>query len=399
MNGAERWVVVAGGGYSGVLAANRAQGKLRGRARVVLITPGDTLTERIRLHETAARGTDVRRPYSALLARGIEHIDGRVIGLEPVTNTLRFTRGSGRGSDELCYAALVLACGSRLAQTIPSRSAHADALCNVERAQHLAARLPGLARGARVLVVGGGLTAIELSAELAETHPQLQVELLAREFAPGLGGTVGAALRQGLAELNVRLREGVEVSALDETGAQLADGTRIDAAISVLAAGMEAEPLAAEMNLSVGNAGRLSVTSQLLAAGTGNVFVIGDLAAPPLAASGPARTTRMACATALPLGAHAGDQVARLLAGEALLPYRFGYVLQCISLGRRSGVIVFVDADDQPTGHIITGRSAALIKEMICRFAIGSLKLERLLAGAYAWSQPARAATRGALPT
>jgi NADH dehydrogenase len=399
MHDAEQLVVVAGGGYSGVLAANRAYGKLRGRARVVLIAPGDALTERIRLHETAARGTDVRRPYASLLARGIEHIDGRVIGLESASNTLRFEAGPERRREELCYAALVLACGSRFLQTIPSRSAHADALSGVEQAQALAAALPGLPDGARVLIVGGGLTAIELSAELADAHPRLQIEMLACEFAPGLAGPAHTALRQGLAELNVQVHDGVRVTALDESGAQLADGTRIAAAISVVATGMEATPLGPGLNLRSGASGRIAVNSQLLAAGTSNVFVIGDLAAPPLAASGPAQTTRMACATAMPLGAHAGDQVARLIGGEDLKPYRFGYVLQCISLGRRNGVVVFVDADDQPTGRVITGRTAALMKELICRFTIGGMKLERLLSGAYVWPQPARIAKQGALPT
>jgi NADH dehydrogenase len=379
-------VVIAGGGYSGVLAANRAQGKLRGRGRVVLIAPGDSLVERIRLHEAAVHGTDVRRRYTTLLARGIEHIDGRVVGLDATANTLRLATAST--TRELRYAALVLAFGSHIARPFPSQSTHADALTDVASAQRLARALPDLAPSSRVLVVGGGLTAIELSTELAETYPQLHIEMVAIELAPGLGGPAAAALRAGLAALNVSVREGVRVVALDRAGAQLADGSRIDAAISIWAAGFAPAPLGPEFGLTTTPAGQVAVTPQLLAAGTSNVFVVGDLAAPPLAADG--RTTRMACATAMPLGAHAGDQVARLLAGDALQPLRFGYVLQCISLGRRSGLVVFVDSDDQPTGRVITGRTAALVKELICRFTIGSLKLERLIAGAYNWSQPAR---------
>ena len=73
----QRVVVVVGGGYAGVLAANRLRGKLRG-ARVVILAPGDGLTDRIRLHEVAARGANALRPYARLLAEGIEHISARI---------------------------------------------------------------------------------------------------------------------------------------------------------------------------------------------------------------------------------------------------------------------------------------------------------------------------------
>jgi RNA polymerase sigma-70 factor, ECF subfamily len=41
MQTALQTVIVAGGGYAGVLAANRAYNRLRGRARVLLVTPDD----------------------------------------------------------------------------------------------------------------------------------------------------------------------------------------------------------------------------------------------------------------------------------------------------------------------------------------------------------------------
>jgi NADH dehydrogenase FAD-containing subunit len=117
------------------------------------------------------------------------------------------------------------------------------------------------------------------------------------------------------------------------------------------------------------------------------VFAVGDFAAPPAETVGSGmRSTRMGCVDAMPLGAHAADQVARLLTHTPLRPFHFDYMIQCISLGRRRGVVLFVDRDDRPTGRVIRGRVAALVKEAICRFVIGGLRMERLMAGLYAWS-------------
>ena len=80
-------------------------------------------------------------------------------------------------------------------------------------------------------------------------------------------------------------------------------------------------------------------------------------------------TIRMACATAVPMAAHAADNLYAQLVGEPQQPFRFGYVVQCISLGRHDGLIQRVRADDSPTDRIMTGRPAAWFKEAICRSA------------------------------
>ena len=49
---------------------------------------------------------------------------------------------------------------------------------------------------------------------------------------------------------------------------------------------------------------------------------------------------------------------------------RFRYVIQCISLGRRDGLIQFVHADDTPHETVVTGRAAARVKELVVRGAL-----------------------------
>jgi NADH dehydrogenase FAD-containing subunit len=368
-----------------VLAANRLAGKLEAGTRLVLVTPGDTLVDRVRLHERAARGREVEHALSALLHPRVEHMAGRAIGLDPAQHTLSVERSGKRA--QLSYDALILALGSRMASPIPLETPHAHALADSERALALFQALRALPDGARVAIVGGGLTAIELAAEVAEAEPRLNVVLLSDQLARGLHGPARDALKQGLRQIGVEVREQARVRALCGSSVRFADGRPDETfALSVFAAGFLPTALGPEFKLPQNRDGRVPVDDCLRVEGLSDVFAAGDIAAPPSATVGHGlRSTRMACASALPLGAHAADQVARLCQNRALVPYHFSYFAQCISLGRSRGVVAFVDADDQPTGRILNGRKAALIKELICRFVLTSIRLERMFAGLYAW--------------
>jgi hypothetical protein len=75
----------------------------------------------------------------------------------------------------------------------------------------------------------------------------------------------------------------------------------------------------------------------------------------------------------LPMGWTAADALtARVAGGEPELP-PFGYLFQCVSLGRRDGLIQFVRGDDSPVRFVLTGRLAALYKEYIVASAYGGL--------------------------
>jgi NADH dehydrogenase FAD-containing subunit len=92
---------------------------------------------------------------------------------------------------------------------------------------------------------------------------------------------------------------------------------------------------------------------------------------------------RMACATAMPMGGHVADNVRAHLRGEPEQPFRLRYFAQCISLGRQDALIQVVNPDDSPREQVITGRAGALVKELICRFTLATLRLERHFPGAY----------------
>jgi hypothetical protein len=72
--------------------------------------------------------------------------------------------------------------------------------------------------------------------------------------------------------------------------------------------------------------------------------------------------------------------IAARRAGRTPEPLKFRYVNQCISLGRRDGLIQFVDRFDRPKEAVLTGRAAALYKELVVRGAFYAERRPSILA-------------------
>jgi NADH dehydrogenase len=86
-----------------------------------------------------------------------------------------------------------------------------------------------------------------------------------------------SAARQ-LGELGVILHSGKRVTELDENGVTLSDGTRLDAATVIWAAGVKPVALSGMFPDLRDREGRVKVQPDLSVAGHDNIFVIGDMA-------------------------------------------------------------------------------------------------------------------------
>jgi NADH dehydrogenase FAD-containing subunit len=96
------------------------------------------------------------------------------------------------------------------------------------------------------------------------------------------------------------------------------------------------------------------------------VYAIGDAAL----AMGPGdKPLRMSCASGTPMAWQAADAIAARLTGGKLPNAPLRYFNQCISLGRREGLIQYVTADDRAVRAALTGRLAAVYKELVCKGA------------------------------
>ncbi|WP_434594019.1 NAD(P)/FAD-dependent oxidoreductase [Streptomyces sp. A5-4] len=338
----KRQIVVLGAGYAGLMAALR----LAPHHHVTLVDSNAGFSERVRLHELAAGHREsVAHPFTGLLhGTGIRHVATYATAIDLAAHQV--TTADDR---HIPYDRLVYALGSHTPTPGGSR-AHTAATASSLRKRLL--KGPG-----KLIVVGGGLTGIEMAAELAEAYPRWQVGLVtAGLVGAGLSDRGRAHIRTTLTTLGVHVEEGRRVTSADT----------IDADAVVWAAAMIANTqLAATAGLAVDDADRVRTDPALRSLSHPEVLAAGDCAA----------GHRMACATALPTGAHAAATVLAEARGQEPDALRLRLVVQCISLGRQDGLIQFVRPDDSPRVRILTGRSAAWVKERVVRSTVRSLQL------------------------
>jgi NADH:ubiquinone reductase (H+-translocating) len=199
----------------------------------------------------------------------------------------------------------------------------------LNRLEETAATPDHAAEPITAVVVGGGPTGVETAGALASMGQELIGSATAmRVTLVEAGSRLLAAFsprssRLALADLRrrgVEVRLGATVKHADNGGVTLADGHRIGTDTVIWAAGVAANPLGGAFGLEVDKHGRILVDPQLQVPGHPNVFAAGDVAvttpahgaAPPMLAS-----------AAIQTGRHAGEQVARLLAGGPLSAFRY----------------------------------------------------------------------------
>ena len=375
-------ILILGGGYAGLMTALRLGNRGLG-AHVTLVNAVPDFVERVRHHQLGAGTAPPRRSITRLLrGSGVRFVAGRVTRVDLDRRVARLVGGS-----ELAFDRAVFALGSiGDAGAVPGVREHASVIGDEAGALALRAQL---ARGAReVVVVGGGPTGIETAAELAEHGAR--VTLVA---SPGVGGFLSPVgqwyLVRALARLGVRIVDAPvrEVRA----GSVVLDGGELACDACVWAGGFRAAPLAREAGLEVSVEGRIIVDAQLRSVSHPMVYAVGD-AAEARTEAGAAIGT--GCKYAMPMGAHAAENLARALAGKAERPFRIGDVGLCLSLGRRDGLVQLAGRGARP-GGVITGRTAAWIKERILRFTVWALRMERYFALAF-WPKPKRLTSRPA---
>jgi NADH:ubiquinone reductase (H+-translocating) len=353
MTGQHR-IVVLGAGYAGLTAA-RALAKKTRDTQITVVDGRAEFVQRVRLHQTAA-GQPVKRLdlRKSLGRKGIEFLQARVTDLDPDRKIVALD-----GEWTLHYDTLVYALGSQADRNaVPGAAQHAKFVATAEDVTELSGQ---------IVIVGAGPTGIELAAELAESQPDSRISLLGSED-PGawLSPRAHQAIRAALTRLGVEIRSGVKVVEVLPDGVRLADGTVLSAATTVWTTGFTVPDLARRAGLAVADDGRIRTDNTLRSDSHPDIYAIGDAA---LMAGPGDRPLRMACATAIPAGQYVVGAIAARVNGREPEPMNARYHTQCISLGRRSGVLQVVKADDTPTDTVFTGRTGAVLKELIVRGA------------------------------
>ncbi|MFJ8467503.1 NAD(P)/FAD-dependent oxidoreductase [Streptomyces swartbergensis] len=365
-------IVVLGAGYTGAVAAGRLARRLhREDVAITLVNAEPDFVERVRMHQLAA-GQDLSpRPLSAMFAgTGVELKLAKVTGVDVDRRTVAVvdTNGGEPGAEELEYDTLVYALGSGWNdQGVPGAAEHAHQIAGRPGALRLRERLARLGAGESVVVVGGGLTGLEAATEIAEARPDLDVALAARgELGGWLSPKGRRHLRKVFGKLGITVHEHATVTGVEAGRVTTADGGTIPAAVTVWTTGFAVHPIAKATTLDVTDTGRIVVDGTMRSVSHPDVYAIGDAAL----AMGPGdKPLRMSCASGTPMAWQAADAIAARLTGGKLPNAPLRYFNQCISLGRKEGLIQYVTADDRAVRAALTGRLAALYKELVCKGA------------------------------
>ncbi|MDO3704347.1 FAD-dependent oxidoreductase [Micromonospora sp. C28SCA-DRY-2] len=367
-------VVVIGGGYAGVLAANRLT--QRDDVTVTLVNPRPSFVERIRLHQLVGGSHGAVVDYRDVLAGRVRLVVDTVTRIDPTARSVTVASGGTLDYDYLIYA--VGSGGADL--RVPGAVEFAYPIASLEDAQRLRTAVAAAPATATVTVVGAGPSGIEVAAELAEAG---------RRVTLACGGVLGPYLHprgrrsvaKRLARLGVTVLEGPEatVTAVTPDAVRLADGRELPSRVTIWTAGFGVPDLAKRSGLRTDALGRLLTDETLTSVDDPRIVAAGDAAAPS------DLPFRMSCQAATRIGAHAADTVLSRIAGDRPAPINLGFFGQCISLGRRAGIFQFAARDDTATGVHLGGRPGAKLKEFVCTHTVKHLANEARKPGSLTW--------------
>ncbi|MED7930274.1 NAD(P)/FAD-dependent oxidoreductase [Nonomuraea sp. LP-02] len=362
-------VVVVGAGFAG-LAATRELAKGGALVTVVDRNPYSTFQPLLYQVATAGMGTaDVSYPIRTFAAKW-PNVRARRAALSKVLPNER--RVELEDGSSLEYDYLVLATGvttnwlgvpGARENALPIYSLN-DAATLRRRLQHyLEDTAAGRRESTHVVVVGAGATGVEVAGTLAElrrrtlplTHPEIRpdqtsVTLVERfdyvlaPYKPRLRQAAENALRRR----GVRMRLGSTVASVEPDAVVLKDGTRLLSDVTVWALGVTAPDQVADWGLPQGKGGRITLTEALNVPEHPEIFVAGDLGAPP-------KPLPQLAQPALQMGKHVGRQIIAAAKGEPLRPFRYSDPGIMATVGKAEAVL------ERPSGLTMRGFPAWLI--------------------------------------
>ncbi|OBH92061.1 NAD(P)/FAD-dependent oxidoreductase [Mycobacterium sp. E2733] len=344
-------VLVIGSGFAGLWAALGAARRLdelaipAGTVDITVLATQPFHDIRVRNYEADLR--QCRIPLAALLEPvGVAHVATEVTAIDTDARTVATSGGATYDYDRL-----VLASGSQvLKPPIPGLrefgfdvDTYDGALALREHLLRLADGSPTTAAGT-VVVVGAGLTGIEVACELPDRLRRLfagsdvspRVLLLDRSrIGSDMGSSARPAIDEALSANGVETRAGVGVAAISERGVSLTSGGHLAAGTVVWCAGMRASSLTEQLPVARDRLGRVPVDDFLRVIGIPAVFAAGDVAA---ARMDDDHLSVMSCQHGRPMGRYAGYNVISDLFGEPLLALRIPWYVTVLDLGPAGAV-------------------------------------------------------------
>jgi NADH dehydrogenase FAD-containing subunit len=376
-------VVVIGGGYAGVIAANHL--RTNPDVAVTLINPRPVFVERIRLHQLVTGSDDAVVEYADVLGADVRLVVDSAVRIDAPARAVALASGDTVGYDYLIYA--VGSTGA--APTVPGAAEFAHAISEFEHGEPLRAAVAGIRRGEPVIVVGAGPTGIEMATELAEEGHAVTL-MCGGVLGPYLSNPGRRSVAKVMRRLGVTVVDGPasKVTEVRDGSVVLADGRELRSAVTIWTAGFGVPDLAKRSGLTTDALGRLLTDETLTSVDDPFIVAAGDACAPSDA------PLRMSCQAAIPLGAQAANTVLSRIAGTEPVAINQAFTGQCISLGRSAATIQLARPDDRVLPLYIGGRAAATVKEAVCKGTVSFLAKEARKPGSYFWLKGGKRAQR-----
>jgi NADH:quinone reductase (non-electrogenic) len=204
--------------------------------------------------------------------------------------------------------------------------------------------------GLTFVVVGGGPTGVEIAGALAELfamvfrkdYPGLDVHkarIVLVEMQDHLLHPFAASSRRHAIETlrsrGVDVRLGAQVASVARDSVTFADDEVLACQTLVWAAGVQANPLAAALDLPQSRGGRVAVEPDLRVPGRAGAWAIGDVAA---ATGRDGEPLPQLAPVAIQSGRHVARQIRRQLDGQPAAPFRYRDKGIMATIGRRAAV-------------------------------------------------------------
>jgi NADH:quinone reductase (non-electrogenic) len=370
-------VLILGGGFAGVGAAHELEDA---DAEVVLVDRHDYHTFQPLLYQLAT-GLLEETAVGHSLRDLVGHQENTVVHRASVSAVdLEARKVSFDDLEPITYDYLVFGLGAEVNFFGTEGAAdHAYPMYTLPNAlglkEHLLERWDAvdhdpslIADGAlNVVVVGGGPTGVETAgavaelyrAELARDYSDISQDgarVTLVEAGPELFSMFKPKLREyatkALTERTVDVRTGAMVASVSPTRVMLKSGEELKAHTLVWGAGLQGNPVVQSLGLELERGNRIAVGADLTLPDHSEVFVVGDVAA--IFDPKTEQILPQLGSVALQSGEHAGETIARRIAGTTTRPFAYRDKGTMAAIGRGAACVQMLG------GRTMTGRKAQL---------------------------------------
>ena len=282
-------ILILGGGFSGVVAAERLAEQLGDDHQITLISRSRRFIfypalVRLAFHKCGPDDVafDLRR---AMLNRRVNFIEAEVARIDPNSQKVLIAHGEVQG--QLPYDYLVFALGRRLAtERVTGFYEHAHHLLDVDKAIKFGKAVAGFREGHAVLgqCLGARLpvpvyeTAFALDRLLHDKGDRERVRITVvspQEIGAELGAETGEALKQTFASRGIEFLPGFSVNRVKKDAIVTGDGRSLDFNLLMLLPPFQGSPAASYVGITDAE-GYIDVDAAMRVSGHEHIYAVGD---------------------------------------------------------------------------------------------------------------------------